>query len=100
MKKQLRSEETSTEAVQFDSEWVNAATADTFTWTQIYEEHWKEEGRPCARHATPECIAAQTFAEHPPDGGAGQWPTQVGATQAHLGNGTRPATLKRGYLSK
>jgi hypothetical protein len=43
MKKQLRSEETSTEAVQFDSEWVNATTADMFTWvtqhTQTYNEH-------------------------------------------------------------
>jgi len=50
MKKQLRSEETSTEAVQFDLDWVNAATADTFTWvtqhTQTHNEHWVEEGRP------------------------------------------------------
>jgi uncharacterized protein YycO len=92
------------EASKGDAAWVEAATKDMFTWvtqhTQTYNEHWKEEGRPCARHATPECIAAQTFAEHPPDGGAGQWPTQVGATLAHLGNGTRPATLKREYPSK
>src|SRR5580704_9146320 len=53
----LASEQTKSDAVKDDAGWVEEATKDTFTWvtqhTKTYNEHFREEGRPCAEEAFP-----------------------------------------------
>src|ERR1700735_1718169 len=53
----LASEQTKSDAVKDDAGWVEEATKDTFTWvtqhTKTYNEHFREEGRPCAEESFP-----------------------------------------------